>query len=285
VSGDDYRRHRRRLVVWLVVTLCVLAELVGLGLVRASGATALTAPVISSVGLPADPTTVRSAAFFFTNEQTVEFRCSLDGGAPASCGAGLLGSMSYPGPLSFGRHVFEVRALHGSDVSDPATYAWTVAVEPVGLTPPPDDAGDGGNGDGDTSDGESGGPPPSHGSGAADGDVPFEISGAVDGLAPGITKPILLTLRNPNADAIRVTSIVVEISEDSTPPGCSSASNIALRQAMGITEDDPVVVPARTTVVLTASRAPTITFRDQPWNQDVCKAKSFDLTYSGSAHS
>jgi hypothetical protein len=84
VPGDDYKGHRRRLVVWLVVTLCVLAELVGLGLVRASGASALTAPVISSVGLPADPTTVRSATFFFTNEQTSAFRCTLDAGAPAS---------------------------------------------------------------------------------------------------------------------------------------------------------------------------------------------------------
>jgi hypothetical protein len=271
-------------VAWLIVTLCVLAELVGLGLVRASGATALTAPVISSVGLPTDPTPVRSATFFFTNEQTVEFRCTLDGGVPASCGAGLLGSKSYPGPLSVGRHVFEVRALSGTDASDPATYAWTVTAEAVEPIPPPDE-GAGGSGDGNDANGASGGTSSSQGSGATDEGARFEISGGVGGLAPGITKPILLTLRNPNADAIRVTSIVVEISDDSTPRGCSSASNVALRQADGISEDDPVVVPGKSTVVLSASRAPTITFRNQPWNQDVCKGTSFELTYSGRAHS
>lgn len=282
MSGDDYRRHRRRLVVWLVVTLCVFAELVGLGLVRASGATGLSAPVISSVGLPADPTTVRSATFFFTNEQTVEFRCTLDGGAPDSCGAGLLGSESYPGPLSVGRHVFEVRALVGTDASDPATYAWTVGPSPVEPTPQPDDGGAEANGDGDGSEGTSGGT--SDGSGAAEDGVDFEISGAVDGLAPGITKPIPLQLHNPNAAAIRVTSITVEIAADSSPPGCESDSNIALRQA-AITEDDPVVVPGGGSVVLSPGRAPTITFRNRPWNQDVCKGKSFELTYTGSAHS
>ena len=283
MRGDDDRRRRRRLVVWLVVALCVLAELIGLGLVRASGATSLTAPVMSSVGLPTDPTTVRSATFFVTNEQTVEFRCALDGGAPSSCGSGLLGSMSYPGPLEIGRHVFEVRAMVGRKTSDPATYAWTVAAEPP---PPPNDGGTGGSSDGDGTGDASGGTSSSQGSGSAGDDgAPFEISGEVGGLAPGITKPILLTLRNPNPEAIRVTSITVEIADDSTPPGCKSGSNMALRQADGITADDPVVVPGRGLVVLSAGRAPTITFRNQPWNQDVCKGKSFELTYSGSAHS
>jgi hypothetical protein len=185
--------------------------------------------------------------------------------------------------LSVGRHVFEVRALVGTDASDPATYAWTVAAEAVEPSPPPDE-GAGGSGDENDAAGALGGTS-SQGTGAADDGAPFDISGGVGGLAPGITKPILLTLRNPNAYAIRVISIVVEISDDSTPPGCSSASNVALSQADGISEDDPVVVPGRGTVVLSPGQAPAITLRDQPWNQDVCKGRSFELTYSGRAHS
>jgi len=286
VPGDDDRRHRRRLVVWLVVTLCVLAELIGLGLVRALGATALNAPIISSVGLPTDPTTVRSATFFFTNEQTVAFSCTLDGGEPASCGAGLLGSSSYPGPLEVGRHVFEVRAFAGGETSDPATYAWTVVAEPVEPVPPPDEGGTQTTGDRDAAGDTSDGTVSSQGSASVpDDSAPFEISGQVGGLAPGITKPILLRLHNPTQDAISVTSISVEIAADSTPPGCKSSSNVALEQADTITEEDPVVVPGLGTVVLSPGRAPTITLRNQLWNQDVCKGKSFELTYSGRAHS
>jgi len=286
VPGDDDRRHRRRLVVWLVVTLCVLAELIGLGLVRALGATALNAPIISSVGLPTDPTTVRSATFFFTNEQTVAFSCTLDGGEPASCGAGLLGSSSYPGPLEVGRHVFEVRAFAGGETSDPATYAWTVVAEPVEPVPPPDEGGTQTTGDRDAAGDTSDGTVSSQGSASVpDDSAAFEVSGQVGGLAPGITKPILLRLHNPNQDAISVTSITVEIAADSTPPGCKSGSNVALEQADTITEDDPVVVPGQGTVVLSPGRAPTITLRNQLRNQDVCKGKSFELTYSGRGHS
>jgi hypothetical protein len=287
VPGDDERKHRRRLVVWLVVTLCVLAELIGLGLVRAHGATALGAPIISAVGLPADPTTAPSATFFFTNDRTVVFSCTLDGGEPVSCGAGLLGSRSYPGPLEVGRHVFEVRAFAGGETSDPATYAWTVVGEPGESAPPSDDAGaKGSSGGTDDAGGTSDGTSSSQGSASArDDGAPFEISGDVGGLEPGIPKPILLRLHNPNENAISVTSITVEVAVESTPPGCASASNIVLAQAQGITGHDPVVVPGRSTVVLRPGRAPTITLRNRPWNQDACKGKSFELTYSGKAHS
>ena len=50
---------------------------------------------------------------------------------------------------------------------------------------------------------------------------------------------------------------------------------------------DPITVPARGSVTLTsAPRAPKITLLNLPGvNQDVCKNKSFALTYSGSASS
>jgi len=53
------------------------------------------------------------------------------------------------------------------------------------------------------------------------------------------------------------------------------------------TTANPVVVDAGQTVVLTsAPRAPVITLLNLPdVNQDVCKGKTFHLTFWGSAHS
>ena len=268
MSRVDEKRRRRRLVVWLVVTLCVVAELLGVGLLHASGASGLRAPVISPVGLPTDPTRERSAAFMFTYDRTADFRCTLDG-AGRDCGTGVFGRAVYEGPLTLGRHTFEVRALIDQEVSPSASYSWTVA------TVPDDDEGSGTGGT-DSGAGES----------TTGQSVPFDISGDVTGLAPGVARPIVLTLRNPNAAPIFVTSVAVEIAEDSTPPGCPSEPNIALDQPTGISTASPVQVPGHGSVVLsTYPLAPRIGFNDRPWNQDVCKGKSFALSYSGSAHS
>jgi len=277
MSWDGDKRQRRRLVVWLVVTLCVLAELVGVGLLRASGANGLTAPIISPIGLPADPARERSATFMFTYDRTVAFECTLDGAATAACGLGLFGSRTYPGPLALGRHTFEVRAVTDTETSSPASYSWTIAVPSAdGDTP-----GTSGSGSGDSDAGSSG-----DGGSSTEEPASFEIAGDVDGLAPGITKPIVLTLRNPNAAPIYVTAVAVDIADDSTPPGCASAPNIALEQPSGITASSPVLVPGHGTVVLGhRPEAPQISFLNRSWNQDVCKGKSFELAYSGSAHS
>jgi hypothetical protein len=268
VSPVGEKRRRRRLVVWLLVTLCVVADLIGVGVLRASGASGLGAPVISTVGLPTDPTTERSAAFMFTYDRTADFRCTLDG-ADADCGSGIFGQAVYDGPLALGRHTFEVRALTGRNVSPPDSYAWTVAATPTEGDGPGDGGSDAGAGEGSTAE-----------------SLPFDISGDVAGLAPGVWQPIVLTLDNPNATAIYVTSVVVEISEDSTPPGCPSETNIAVDQASGISTASPVRVAGHGSVVLRAHPlAPLITLVDRPWNQDACKGKSFALSYSGSAHS
>jgi hypothetical protein len=278
VHREVDKLRSRRLVVWLVVTLCVLAELVGLGLVRAQGANALEPPLISSVGLPTDPTRARSAAFMFTSGRAVEFRCTLDRRAPTSCGVGVFGSQTYPGPLESGRHTFEVRAVSRTETSEPASYTWAIVAAPDDTTSDDgldDDPGEP-SGDGSGSGGESHSGP----------QAPFEISGDVEGLAPGVTKTIALTLRNPNADPIYVTAVTVAISADSSPPGCPSGPNLALGQATGITASSPVVVPGHGSVVLgTYPRAPTISFLNRAWNQDACKAKNFELLYTGSAHS
>jgi hypothetical protein len=113
----------------------------------------------------------------------------------------------------------------------------------------------------------------------------FTITGSVTGLQPGLAKPIKLTLTNPNGDQIFVTRLTVAISADSTPPGCSSASNIQITQS-DASSDSPITVPGNGSVTLaSAPHAPQIELLDQPWNQDACKNASFTLTFSGSAHS
>lgn len=213
----------------------------------------------------------------FTYDRTAAFECTLDGAATSACGLGLFGSRTYPGPLALGRHVFEVRAVSGTETSSTASYSWTIVVPPrVGETP-----GTGGSGSG-TSHGESSG----DGGSSTEDTASFDIAGDVEGLAPGITKPIVLTLRNPDAAPIYVTAVDVDLADESTPPGCPTEPNIVLDQPSGITASSPVVVPGHGTVVLRHHpEAPQISFLNRPWNQDVCKGKSFELTYSGSAHS
>jgi hypothetical protein len=116
--------------------------------------------------------------------------------------------------------------------------------------------------------------------------LPFQVSGDVSGLAPGASTVIALTLRNPNSVRIRVTRVTVAVSTDSTPSGCSSATNLVLHQATGISPASPVTIPARGSVTMnTFPRAPRIGFRDLRTSQDACRGTSFRLTYTGSAHS
>ena len=114
----------------------------------------------------------------------------------------------------------------------------------------------------------------------------FNIAGGVGNLMPGVDTAIRLTLTNPNGVPIYVTALTVTIAADSTPAGCSSANNVQLTQS-NASSADPITVPARGSVTLTsAPRAPKITLLNLPGvNQDVCKNKSFALTYSGSARS
>ncbi len=122
--------------------------------------------------------------------------------------------------------------------------------------------------------------------GAQVGGANFRITGGVGNLVPGVTTAIGLTLTNPNNVPIFVTSLTVGIAADSTPPGCISASNVQLTQS-NASSADPIAVPAGGSVTLTsAPRAPQIMLLNLPGvNQDVCKNKSFALTYGGSAHS
>lgn len=114
----------------------------------------------------------------------------------------------------------------------------------------------------------------------------FGISGSVSGLLPGVTRPIKLVITNPNGVAIYITKLTVTLPANSTPPGCTSADNLALVQSDASTAN-PIMVPASGSVTLSAApRAPQVTLLNLPSvNQDACKGKKFALTFSGSAHS
>ena len=114
----------------------------------------------------------------------------------------------------------------------------------------------------------------------------FTITGGAGNLMLGVSTPIQLTLTNPNGVPILVTSLTVAIAADSAPPGCITASNVRLTQS-NVSAANPIAVPAKGSMTLrSAPSAPQITLLNLPGvNQDVCKNKSFALTYSGSAHS
>lgn len=122
------------------------------------------------------------------------------------------------------------------------------------------------------------------GSGSTGG-ADFTISGGVSSLEPGLTLPIQLTLTNPNNSKIYVTHLALSMSADSTPSGCSRDANFEITQS-NASSANPIAVPAKGKVTLTsAPRAPQISFLNLSTSQDVCKGKSFALTFSGSAHS
>jgi hypothetical protein len=117
------------------------------------------------------------------------------------------------------------------------------------------------------------------------GSADFTISGGVSGLEPGLTLPVTLTLANPNNTKIYVTHLTISMSADSTPSGCSRDDNFTITQSSA-SSDSPIAVPAKGKVTLTSEPlAPQITFLNLSTSQDVCKGKSFALTFSGSAHS
>ncbi len=329
--GELVSRERR--AIWLLILLLLFAVALGLGLWIARGAGGPPIPVISPIGLPKDVTHQRSARFMFSAARPVTFQCALDERPFTNCGAKVVGSKSYPGPLPWGQHTFKVRAALGHRTSPAATYSWFI-LRSSGQTPAPapgqpsgspgggpsssggggtSSSGSGGSTGGSSTGGSSGGgasggssgggtsgggtpppagpgqpppPPPPPPPPTEPGGMPFGISGSVSGLVPGATKVIALRLANPNSVPIHVTRVTVSVSADSSPPGCSSAANLVLYQATGITSAAPVAVPARGSVTVTTfPRAPKIGFRNLHSNQDACKKTTFRLIYTGSAHS
>ena len=160
--GELVSKERR--AIWLLILLLLFAVALGLGLWVAHGAARPPTPVISPIGLPKDVTTQRSAHFRFSAARPVTFECALDVQPFTTCGANVVGSKSYPGPLSLGQHTFKVRAALGHRTSPAATYSWFILRSSKQPSSPASGHSPGSPGGNPSSNGN-GGSPPSGGSG------------------------------------------------------------------------------------------------------------------------
>jgi hypothetical protein len=97
----------------------------------------------------------------------------------------------------------------------------------------------------------------------------FTISGQANGLYPGGSRPLVLTLANGNNFPIRVTVLAVAVA--SANATCAGA-NVRVAPLVA-----PVVVPANGTATTTL----TARMANNPPN--ACKNATFGLTYSGTA--
>jgi hypothetical protein len=97
----------------------------------------------------------------------------------------------------------------------------------------------------------------------------FTIRGSVKGLYPGKSKPLVLTVRNPQAFAIVVTSITTSVGTPNA--GCASI-NLEVTQFAG-----NLPVPAKGTAKVTV----TATLSHSA--PDACQGAVFPLTFSGTA--
>jgi hypothetical protein len=201
---------------------------------------------------PEDPTPANfsdPSTFSFTDaEGGVTFICTMDGDAPTTCTS----PKSYSG-LGQGLHTFTVRAVDAvGNESGATTYSWTI-VHPVRL---------------------------------------FTISGnATATLTPGLWVPLAVTIDNPNNYSIHLISLTATATGDSTPPGCppnvdASNANLAFQQS-NVSPSNPLLIPGNGSLTIPASgpvTRPRVQVTDDPArNQDVCKSKSFVITYDGLA--
>jgi hypothetical protein len=204
------------------------------------------APVITTK--PTDPTSNATNTFAWTGGETgLTYQCSVENGAWATCTSPYTWTID---TSNSGQHQFAVRAVDAAGNISAGTYyqfKYQQARTTTGM--------------------------------------PFQISGSVGALSLGVWKPIPLTISNPNSVTIYVNALNVGISADSTPSGCPSSTNVELQQSnvsttltLAVPPNGSVTLPTQTVV------APQIRLKDLPTvNQDVCKGKSFTLSYSGTA--
>ncbi len=96
----------------------------------------------------------------------------------------------------------------------------------------------------------------------------FSIQGAVTGLAPGATRPLVLTIDNPNSQAIRVQTLSVQVAAaNASCPG----------SAVSVGAFTPLTVEGRSTATTTVD----VHLADSVAN--ACSAATWTLSYSGTA--
>ncbi|MFF0343960.1 hypothetical protein [Kribbella sp. NPDC004875] len=113
----------------------------------------------------------------------------------------------------------------------------------------------------------------------------FAISGNLTGqLAPGVTRPLDLTLTNPNKKPISVTNLTVALSSVTRTPYAVAhnlpcgVSDYRITQYAGTY---PLTVPANGSIAVSGFSAPQVAMLDTAVNQDGCKGATVTLAYSG----
>lgn len=205
-----------------------------------------SAPVITQK--PSDPTTNATNTFAWTaTEAGLTFQCSAENGSWNACSSPYTYVINTKNNQ---QHQFSVR---GVDAAGNTSAAASYSFKYDKLQP------------------ESG--------------VPFTISGSASGLTLGAWTPVSVVVTNPNTAAIYVKALAVTASADSTPPGCSRQDNLEIEQS-DVSATQWLLVPAGGSVALPAQgrTAPRIRLKNLPTvNQDVCKNKSFALSFTGTA--
>ena len=97
----------------------------------------------------------------------------------------------------------------------------------------------------------------------------FRIKGSANGLYPGVTKKLRVTVTNPHGYALVVTRVKAKVS--AVGPGCGAA-NVKIKVWNG-----------RARVGAHAHRRIKLKVRMKPKTPDACQGGRFELTFSGKA--
>ncbi len=111
----------------------------------------------------------------------------------------------------------------------------------------------------------------------------FTVTGGVKGLAPGVARPLNLSITNPDTSPLRVDGVTVSLGSSSTKT-CSATRNFTILQLNS--QAYPLTIPAKSTRTLsqlgvTSSRWPQVRMYDLLTNQDGCKHAVIGLKYIG----
>ncbi len=124
-----------------------------------------------------------------------------------------------------------------------------------------------GNGNGNNGNGNGNGGTSNGNSGNGNGNAPFTISGTTTGLAPGVTRPLNLTISNTQNFDIIVQTVTVTVG--SAGAGCPGSNATATGFSGSLTVPKNGTAPLVLSIRMVANAA------------NACQGKTFPLTYGG----
>jgi hypothetical protein len=104
----------------------------------------------------------------------------------------------------------------------------------------------------------------------------FDISGAPSSIAPGVTTPYMVTVKNNSSQAIRVVTLNGAVA---AVPGCDTSKITVLPYSKNDAGAAIYKVEGRSTALIPMK----VVFTNTNTNQDGCKGKAITVNYSGTA--